>query len=74
MLRYSKCFLFTNRYDFPSPWWDNISKDAKDLVQGLLTVDPKKRLTAKQVKAPSSCEDMFIRDSAGFVNMRRRCG
>jgi len=37
------------RYDFPSPWWDNISKDAKDLVQGLLTVDPKKRLTAKQV-------------------------
>ena len=21
------------RYDFPSPWWDNISKDAKDLVK-----------------------------------------
>ena len=20
------------RYDFPSPWWDNISGDAKDLV------------------------------------------
>jgi len=37
------------RYDFPSPWWDNISKEAKDLVKGLLTVDPKKRLTADQV-------------------------
>jgi len=39
------------RYDFPSPWWDNISKEAKDLVKGLLTVDPKKRLTAEQVLA-----------------------
>jgi serine/threonine protein kinase len=36
------------RYDFPSPWWDNISKPAKDLVTQLLEVDPKKRLTAKQ--------------------------
>ena len=25
------------RYDFPSPWWDNISQDAKNLVQALLT-------------------------------------
>jgi len=37
------------RYDFPSPWWDSISTDAKNLVQGLLTIDPKKRLTAAQV-------------------------
>jgi len=37
------------RYDFPSPWWDNISNEAKGLVKGMLTVDPKKRLTAKQV-------------------------
>ena len=36
------------RYDFPSPWWDNISKDAKDLVRKLLTIDPKKRITAEQ--------------------------
>ena len=37
------------RYDFPSPWWDSISKEAISLVRGLLTVDPKKRLTAKDV-------------------------
>jgi len=37
------------RYDFPSPWWDNISPEAKQLVQGLLTIDPKKRLTAAHV-------------------------
>jgi len=37
------------RYDFPSPWWDNISKEAKALVSGLLTIDPKLRLTAEKV-------------------------
>jgi len=41
--------IMSGRYDFPSPWWDNISKDAKDLVQALLVVDPKKRLTATEV-------------------------
>lgn len=37
------------RYDFPSPWWDAISKEAKDLVTKMLHLDPKTRLTAKQV-------------------------
>ena len=39
------------RYDFPSPWWDNISADGKDLVKKLLELDVKKRLTAAQVLA-----------------------
>ena len=34
----------------PSPWWDNISKEAKSLVQRLLTIDPTKRITAAEVK------------------------
>uniref|UniRef100_A0A6S9RXG1 Protein kinase domain-containing protein n=1 Tax=Chrysotila carterae TaxID=13221 RepID=A0A6S9RXG1_CHRCT len=37
------------RYDFPSPWWDAISQDAKNLVTEMLCLDPKKRLTADQV-------------------------
>lgn len=37
------------KYDFPSPWWDSISDDAKAMVKGLLTIDPMKRLTAAQV-------------------------
>ena len=41
--------IMSGRYDFPSPWWDNISADAKDLVKKLLVVDPKKRFTAEQV-------------------------
>ena len=39
--------ILKGRYDFPSPWWDNISKEAKDLVRAMLTVDPKKRITAE---------------------------
>lgn len=37
-------------YSFPSPYWDGISEEAKDLVQRLLTVDPLKRAKAIDVK------------------------
>lgn len=33
------------QFEFPAPYWDEVSEDAKSLVCGLLTVDPKKRLT-----------------------------
>lgn len=36
-------------YDMPSPYWDKISPDAKDLVKSLLVADPKRRLTAEKV-------------------------
>ncbi|EDO42276.1 predicted protein [Nematostella vectensis] len=35
-------------YDFVSPWWDDVSSGAKDLVKRLITGDKNKRLTAKQ--------------------------
>ena len=31
------------QYTFLSPWWDDISKSAQDLISHLLTVDPDKR-------------------------------
>jgi len=37
------------RYDFPSPWWDHISSDAKELVRNMLELNVEKRFTAKQV-------------------------
>jgi len=43
------------RYDFPSPWWDNVSGEAKTLVTRMLELDPKKRYTAAQVKADPWC-------------------
>jgi len=33
------------QYDFPSPYWDEISDEAKSLVKGMLTVNPAERLT-----------------------------
>jgi serine/threonine protein kinase len=36
------------QYTFLSPWWDDISKPAQDLVSQLLTVDPEKRFTIEQ--------------------------
>ncbi|KAK9408362.1 calcium/calmodulin-dependent protein kinase type IV [Crotalus adamanteus] len=35
-------------YDFVSPWWDDVSLNAKDLVRKLIVLDPKKRLTTFQ--------------------------
>jgi serine/threonine-protein kinase RCK2 len=36
------------QYTFLSPWWDEISKPAQDLVSHLLTVDPEQRYTIQQ--------------------------
>ncbi|BFZ02148.1 hypothetical protein BsWGS_05187 [Bradybaena similaris] len=38
--------ILKGEYTFESPWWDDVSDNAKDLVRKLLVVDPKKRLTA----------------------------
>ncbi|XP_062814989.1 calcium/calmodulin-dependent protein kinase type IV [Anolis carolinensis] len=35
-------------YEFVSPWWDEVSLNAKDLVQKLIVLDPQKRLTVQQ--------------------------
>jgi serine/threonine protein kinase len=39
------------QYTFLSPWWDDISKPAQDLVSHLLTVDPVKRFDINQFLA-----------------------
>ena len=36
------------QYDFPSPFWDDISSSAKDLISKLLVTDPKKRLSVEE--------------------------
>lgn len=35
-------------YTFLSPWWDDISEDAKNLVSHLLTVNPDRRYTVEE--------------------------
>ncbi|KAJ2943363.1 hypothetical protein O0L34_g12171 [Tuta absoluta] len=39
------------QYDFPEPEWSNVSSEAKNLIKGMLSVDPAKRLTIHQVMA-----------------------
>lgn len=39
----------TGQYDFPLPEWKNVSQAAKDLIKGMLNVDPAKRLTIEEV-------------------------
>lgn len=37
------------QFDFPNPEWQNVSDHAKKLIQGMLNVDPTKRLSIDQV-------------------------
>lgn len=39
------------QYTFLSPWWDDISQSARDLIEHLLAVDPRKRYTIKEFLA-----------------------
>jgi serine/threonine protein kinase len=52
-------------YDFPAPYWNPISEEAKDLVRKLLTVDPKQRCTIKQLLA----HPWIAEDKAKNVNL-----
>jgi len=36
-------------FEYPSPYWDNISDDAKSLIDHLLVLDPHTRYTSEQV-------------------------
>ncbi|KAF7352934.1 Protein kinase domain-containing protein [Mycena venus] len=42
-------------YTFLSPWWDDISSSAKDLIQHLLCVDPAQRYTIDEFLAHPWC-------------------
>jgi len=37
--------IIAGKYSFPSPYWDHISKEGKDLTSKLLVTDPHKRYT-----------------------------
>ena len=39
----------SGQYEFPNPEWENVSKDAKDLIRGMLKTDPHQRLTIDDV-------------------------
>uniref|UniRef100_A0A7N6BN51 calcium/calmodulin-dependent protein kinase n=1 Tax=Anabas testudineus TaxID=64144 RepID=A0A7N6BN51_ANATE len=43
-------------YDFPSPEWDTVTPEAKNLINQMLTINPAKRITAQEaLKHPWVC-------------------
>jgi len=68
-------------YDFPDPYWSDISDAAKDLVRKMLTVNPEKRYTADQVlahpwisggQAPDKPMDPHYAERLKMLQARRR--
>ncbi|XP_032805965.1 calcium/calmodulin-dependent protein kinase type II subunit delta isoform X48 [Petromyzon marinus] len=44
-------------YDFPSPEWDTVTAEAKNLINQMLTINPAKRITAAEaLKHPWICQ------------------
>ncbi|KPP60361.1 hypothetical protein Z043_121648, partial [Scleropages formosus] len=47
-------------YDFPSPEWDTVTPEAKNLINQMLTINPAKRITAQEaLKHPWVCVSVF---------------
>lgn len=69
-------------YDFPEPWWDDVSKEAIDLVKNLMHMDPAKRPAAREIledawmQADSTVlatKDLSgVRDELKIFNARRK--
>ena len=72
--------IMAGRYDFPDPYWTNISPSAKELIQKLLVVDAEGRYTADQVLAHpwitgQACSDgdlMDVMKTMKKFNARRK--
>ncbi|KAE9555456.1 hypothetical protein FO519_001311 [Halicephalobus sp. NKZ332] len=52
-------------FSFQEPVWESVSSQAKDLITGLLTVDPKKRLTLGQL-----AKHKWLTPSSGTESVR----
>ncbi|KAJ3294150.1 hypothetical protein HDU79_011410 [Rhizoclosmatium sp. JEL0117] len=72
------------KYTFPSPWWDDVSAEAKDLIKKLIVLNPASRLSAAEalkhpfmqgvdVENPAVSQlpvspERFVVNDTGFLN------
>lgn len=55
--------LFLLFPQFPSPEWDTVTPEAKNLINQMLTINPAKRITAEQaLKHPWICVSIHLND------------
>jgi calcium/calmodulin-dependent protein kinase (CaM kinase) II len=48
-------------YDFPAPEWTTVTEDAKKLIDSMLTLNPKKRITAEEaLRVPWICVSLRV--------------
>ena len=65
--------IVNGEYDFESRPWKSISKEAIDLVSGLMCIDPKRRLSAGQALEHAWMKDADVVDKAEkLMNTQRR--
>lgn len=57
----------TGQFTFPNPEWQNVSKDAKELILGMLNIDPAERLVIDQVMRNMwIAVSLFVWNCGGF--------
>lgn len=55
---------FLSLFKFPSPEWDTVTPEAKDLINKMLTINPAKRIIASEaLKHPWICVSCFLLNS-----------
>jgi len=59
---YKVIYTYVFFLKFPSPEWDTVTPEAKDLINKMLTINPAKRITASEaLKHPWICVSNFQR-------------
>ena len=58
------------KFEFPSPYWDSISDESKDLISKLLVADPDKRLTGEEILKHPWFTNKLVKDFGALSKMR----
>ena len=60
-------FCILGEFEFDSPYWDDISEDAKEFIRQLMCVDVDKRLSCEEALQHA----WYIHFNMNIVNARR---
>ena len=53
----------TGDFTFPEPYWNKVSEESKDLIRGMLNINPEERLTIEQVINHSWVNNIFSEET-----------
>ncbi|KAF7728557.1 phosphatidylcholine and lysophosphatidylcholine phospholipase [Apophysomyces ossiformis] len=67
--------IMSGKYEYDDEYWSGISETAKDFIDGLLTLDPEQRMTAKQALAHpwiTGDQEQSLRTTTNLVPIVRK--